>query len=197
MADHESLSTRWVRSPAQVAGLEPQPDSGCRLLTVDHGHANAPAGAVHTVDSLAPSPVAGRLDRFLAGHPDATTPFLVVDLDVVRRQYVSLTAALPGTEVFYAVKANPAPEVLSLLIKLGSNFDVASRGEIELCLGLGADPARLSYGNTVKKERDIAAAYRCGVRLFTVDSQPELDKVLRTVASGTVFVRICRRRCRG
>jgi ornithine decarboxylase len=122
--------------------------------------------------------------------PDASTPFLVVDLDVVRRRYVSLTAALPGTEVFYAVKANPAPEVISLLIKLGSNFDVASRGEIELCLGLGADPARLSYGNTVKKERDIAAAFRCGVRLFTVDSQPELDKVLRTVASGTVFVRI-------
>src|ERR1700719_1581233 len=69
---------------------------------------------------LAPRLVAGRLDRFLAGHPDATTPFLVVDLDVVRRQYVSLTAALPGTEVFYAVKANPAPEVLSLLIELGS-----------------------------------------------------------------------------
>jgi ornithine decarboxylase len=139
---------------------------------------------------LAPSLVAGKLDRFLTAHLDATTPFLVVDLDVVRRQYVSLTAALPGTEVFYAVKANPAPEVLSLLIELGSNFDVASRGEIELCLGLGADPARLSYGNTVKKERDIAAAYRGGVRLFTVDSQPELDKVLRTVASGTVFVRI-------
>jgi homospermidine synthase len=98
---------------------------------------------------LAPSLAAGRLDRFLAGHPGAATPFLVVDLDVVRRQYVSLTAALPGTEVFYAVKANPAPEVLSLLIELGSNFDVASREEIELCLGLGADPARLSYADTV------------------------------------------------
>ena len=140
--------------------------------------------------TLAPSPAAGLLDRLLARHPDAITPFLVVDLDVVRRQYLSLTAALPGTEVFYAVKANPAPEVLSLLIELGSNFDVASCGEIELCLGLGADPARLSYGNTVKKERDIAAAYRRGVRLFTVDSQPELDKVQRTVTSGSVFVRI-------
>src|SRR3984957_9852362 len=140
--------------------------------------------------TLAPSPAAGRLDRFLARHPDAATPFLLVDLNVIRRQYISLTAALPGTEVFYAVKANPAPEVLSLLIELGSNFDVASRGEIELCLGLGADPARLSYGNTVKKERDIAAAYGRGVRLFTVDSEPELDKVLRTVTHGTVFVRI-------
>ena len=140
--------------------------------------------------TLEPSPVAGRLDRFLCRHPDATTPFLLVDLDVVRRQYARLTAALPGTEVFYAVKANPAPEVLTLLIELGANFDVASRGEIELCLGLGADPARLSYGNTVKKERDIAAAYGRGVRLFTVDSEPELDKVLHTVADGTVFVRI-------
>jgi hypothetical protein len=36
-----------------------------------------------------------------------------------------LTASLPGTEVFYILKANLAPEVLSLLIKLGSNFDVA------------------------------------------------------------------------
>ena len=107
---------------------------------------------------LAPRLVAGRLDRFLAGHPDAITPFLVVDLDVVRRQYLSLTAALPGTEVFYAVKANPAPEVLRLLIELGSSFDVASAGEIELCLRLGADPARLSFGNPVKKERDIATA---------------------------------------
>ena len=44
---------------------------------------------------------------------------------VVRRQYVGLTASLPGTEVFYTLKANLAPEVLSLLIKLGSNFDVA------------------------------------------------------------------------
>jgi hypothetical protein len=52
---------------------------------------------------LAPSLVAGGLDRFLARHPDATTPFLVVDLDVVRRQYLSLTAALPGSS------ATPAP----------------------------------------------------------------------------------------
>jgi homospermidine synthase len=49
MADDESLSSHWVQSPAQVTGLEPQPDFGCRLLTVDHGRAHAPAGALHTV----------------------------------------------------------------------------------------------------------------------------------------------------
>ena len=197
MADHESLSSHRARSPERAAVGTPIGLTQGQLIARNYASGQR-AGCDRARASsstpmrgiLAPSPLAGRLDRFLAGHPDAITPFLVVDLDVVRRQYVSLTAALPGTEIFYAVKANPAPEVLSLLISLGSNFDVASRGEIELCLGLGADPARLSYGNTVKKERDIAAAYRCGVRLFTVDSQPELDKVLRTVASGTVFVRI-------
>src|SRR5580693_5832133 len=151
MADYESLSTRWGRSPAEGADLDTRRDFGSQMLTVDRDGASGPACAGRTVESLAPGLVAGGLDRFLAGHTDAATPFLVVDLDVVRRQYASLTTALPGTEVFYAVKANPAPEVLSLLIGLGSNFDVASRGEIELCLGLGVDPARLSYGTRSRR----------------------------------------------
>ena len=49
-----------------------------------------------------------------AGGTD-TEPCLVVDLDVVRDNYQSFAKALPDTRVFYAVKANPAPEVLSLL----------------------------------------------------------------------------------
>ena len=44
-----------------------------------------------------------------------TGPCLVVDLDVVRENYHSFAKALPDSRVFYAVKANPAPEVLSLL----------------------------------------------------------------------------------
>ena len=53
-------------------------------------------------------------------------PCLVVDLDVVRENYLAFAKALPDTKVFYAVKANPAPEVLSLLAALGSSFDAAS-----------------------------------------------------------------------
>ena len=43
-------------------------------------------------------------------------PVLVVDLDVVRTNYQNFAKALPDTRVFYAVKANPAPEVLALLV---------------------------------------------------------------------------------
>ena len=52
-------------------------------------------------------------------------PCLVVDLDVVRENYLAFAKALPDTKVFYAVKANPAPEVLALLAALGSSFDAA------------------------------------------------------------------------
>jgi ornithine decarboxylase len=65
-------------------------------------------------------------------------PRLVVDLDVVRDNYQTFAKALPDTRVFYAVKANPAPEVLSLLASLGSCFDTASVAEIEMALAAGA-----------------------------------------------------------
>ena len=57
-------------------------------------------------------------------------PCLVVDLDVVRDNYQVFAKALPESRVFYAVKANPAPELLSLLASLGSCFDTASVAEV-------------------------------------------------------------------
>src|SRR4029077_2066339 len=92
----------------------------------------------------------------------ADGPCLVVDLDVVRDNYVAFAKALPDTKVFYAVKANPAPEILKMLVALGSCFDVASVAETEMVLAAGCTPDRISYGNTIKKESEIAAAYRLG-----------------------------------
>src|ERR1700752_4975241 len=97
----------------------------------------------------------GRIRDFLRNRSDEG-PCLVVDLDIVRDNYVAFAKALPDTRVFYAVKANPAPEVLSLLAGLGSCFDAASVPEIELVLAVGGTADRISYGNTIKKERDIA-----------------------------------------
>ena len=85
-------------------------------------------------------------------------PCMVLDLDVVRDNYGAFAKALPDTRVFYAVKANPAPEVLDLLARLGSFFDTASVVEIQQVLATGCSPDRVSFGNTIKKERDIARA---------------------------------------
>jgi ornithine decarboxylase len=116
-------------------------------------------------------------------------PCLVVDLDVVRENYRAFAKALPDSRVFYAVKANPAPELLSLLASLGSCFDTASVAEIEMVLAAGAAPERVSFGNTIKKERDIARAFALGVRLFAVDCKAEVEKIGRAAPGAKVFCR--------
>ena len=130
-----------------------------------------------------------KIARVLSDHAPET-PCLVVDLDLIGEAYDLLCRYLPDASVFYAVKANPAAEIIRLLARRGSNFDVASRGEIALCLDSGATADRLSFGNTIKKECDIAFAYRAGVRLFAFDSEAELEKLARVAPGARVFCRI-------
>lgn len=124
-----------------------------------------------------------------AAVPDRS-PLLLVDLDVVRQRYLELVDVMPGVTVFYAVKANPLPEVLRLLVELGSSFDVASLGEIEQCVAAGATPERLSFGNTVKKLSAIAAAHAAGVRRFAFDCDSELDKLIAEAPGSVAFCRV-------
>ena len=117
-------------------------------------------------------------------------PCLVVDLEVIADNYDAFARAMPDTRIFYAVKANPAPEILKLLAAKGSCFDTASVVEIDMALAAGATPDRVSFGNTIKKERDIARAHSVGVSMFAVDSVEEVEKVARAAPNARVFCRI-------
>src|ERR1700721_3375442 len=130
-----------------------------------------------------------KISRFLA-ETVPETPCLVMDLEIIARAYDMLRRYLPIASVYYAVKANPAREIVAMLAERRSCFDVASPNEIALCLGNGATPERVSFGNTIKKERHIAAAYAAGVRLFAFDSEAELDKLARVAPGARVFCRI-------
>ncbi len=130
-----------------------------------------------------------KIARFLTEQRPAT-PCLVLDLDVVEKNYDALAQALPEARIYYAVKANPAPHILKLLNRLGSSFDCASVQEINMVLAAGANPADISYGNTIKKQSDIARAYRLGVRLYAFDSIGELDKIAAAAPGARVFCRI-------
>jgi ornithine decarboxylase len=141
---------------------------------------------VHEREAAQPTP---RQEAFLAQTTGAT-PYVVVDLDVVAERYRSLAQALPMADIFYAIKANPAAEILELLVRLGASFDVASPGEVDLCLAAGASPERISYGNTVKKRADIAYAFERGVRLYTFDSDAELDKLIAVAPGCTAVCRV-------
>ena len=117
-------------------------------------------------------------------------PCLVLDLDVVRENFHVFEKALPDSRIYYAVKANPAPEVLRLLAGLGSSFDTASVAEVEMAMDAGAPAERISFGNTIKKERDIKRAYELGIRLFAVDCVEEVDKIARVAPAARVFCRV-------
>ena len=118
------------------------------------------------------------------------TPYLVMDLQAIDRNYQTLTAQLPATQIYYALKANPAPAILQLLVELGSSFDAASIPEIQACLSAGARPQQISFGNTMKKATDIATAYQLGIRLFAFDSLQELEKLAVHAPGARVYCRL-------
>jgi ornithine decarboxylase len=130
-----------------------------------------------------------KVARFLRDSAPAT-PCLVLDVDRVEENYRRLKAAMPLARIYYAVKANPAAPVLQRLVGLDSCFDAASLEEVEACLEAGARPAAISYGNTVKKEGAIRAAYGHGVRMFAFDSEAELRKLARSAPGASVYCRI-------
>ena len=129
-----------------------------------------------------------KLERFLRSRP--ATPFLALDVDVVRDKYLELRRCFPHAAIHYAIKANPARRAVALLAALGSGFDVASSRELDLCLSLGVAPERISYGNTIKKAADIAHAFRSGVRTFAFDSEAELEKIAAHAPRAGVMCRL-------
>ncbi|MCW2633039.1 MAG: Ornithine decarboxylase [Pseudonocardia sp.] len=120
----------------------------------------------------------------------SATPVLVLDPSVVEQRFAELAAAFPGTEIHYAVKANPEPAVLHRLVGSGSRFDVASLGEVAGCLAAGASPAALCFGNPIKKPADVAAAYELGVRRFVTDSAEDLAVLAQHAPGAAVLCRL-------
>lgn len=121
---------------------------------------------------------------------DRQTPFLIMDLDILKENYNRIKNIYEGIQVFYAVKANSNVRIIETLRDMGSSFDVASRGEIEKLLSLNISPKRMSFGNTIKKETHIAFAHEIGIEYFAVDSEMELEKIARNAPGSKVYGRI-------
>ena len=118
------------------------------------------------------------------------TPFVMLNLDSIRKKYRELTHYFPMAKIYYAVKANPATEIIQLLHTLGAHFDIASIYELERVLSLGVAPQNISYGNTIKKARDIRRFYEQGIRLFATDSEEDLRNLAHYAPGAKIYVRI-------
>ncbi|MEQ8341946.1 MAG: type III PLP-dependent enzyme [Marinovum algicola] len=134
-------------------------------------------------------PAVSRVEAYIRAQ-DFARPTLVIDTEAVARQFAALAQGLGRARIHYAVKANPAPEILRKLHSLGSNFDAASRVELQMCLDAGAAPEQLSFGNTIKRASDIAWAHEQGIDLFAVDAEEEIEKIAANAPGARVYLRI-------
>ena len=124
---------------------------------------------------------------------------VVIDHDVIRRNYAAFTRHLPKVQAYYAVKANPAPEIVRTLYKAGASFDVASLPEFLLVheniehlpgqgaagLHLGQDHLRQSH-----QARETLEALDQYKPLLTYDNLDELRKIKRYAPHAGLVLRL-------
>ena len=129
-------------------------------------------------------------EKFLEFSENLETPNIVINLNTIKKNFIKLRDSFTYAHIYYAMKANPGEPVLKLLAEMGSNFDIASRYELDKILSLGVESFRLSYGNTIKKPRDIKYFYEKGVRLFATDSKDDLKAIAENAPGSKVYVRV-------
>ncbi|GAM63970.1 diaminopimelate decarboxylase [Vibrio ishigakensis] len=79
--------------------------------------------------------------------------------------------------VCYAVKANSNIGVLNALARLGSGFDIVSRGELERVVAAGGDPSKVVFSGVGKTADEIQRALELNIKCFNVESEPELERI--------------------
>ena len=128
--------------------------------------------------------------HFMSFSENLETPCVIINLKTIKKNYLKLKENFPYADIYYAIKANPHDDIISMLYEMGSNFDIASRYELDKVLRLGVTPDRLSYGNTIKKAKDIAYFYEKGVRMYATDSKDDLKNIAQYAPGSKVYVRI-------
>jgi ornithine decarboxylase len=127
------------------------------------------------------------------------TPVVVIDHEVIRQNYASFCRHLPKVQAYYAVKANPAPEIVRTLYKAGASFDVASLPEFLLVhQNIERLPAKkrqdfiwdkIIYANPIKPKETLKALDRYKP-LLTYDNRDELHKVKRYAPHAGLVLRL-------
>jgi ornithine decarboxylase len=127
------------------------------------------------------------------------TPLVVVDHDAIRQNYATFKRHLPRVQAYYAVKANPAPEIVQTLYKAGASFDVASFPEFMLVYALiRRRPARerqefvwdkIVYANPVKAKETLEELNEYKP-LVTFDNKAEVGKLRDHAPNAGLLVRI-------
>ncbi|MEV5509706.1 ornithine decarboxylase [Streptomyces orinoci] len=120
----------------------------------------------------------------------ATEDRIVYDLSSIADRYRRLRHELPEAAIRFALKSCPVDEVIGCLVRLGAGIDAAGPQELRQALRAGAPAGRTHYGNTIKSDRDIAAAHRLGIRDFATDSLEDTAAIAAHAPGARVFCRL-------
>ncbi|MBA3758127.1 type III PLP-dependent enzyme [Candidatus Saccharibacteria bacterium] len=117
------------------------------------------------------------------------TPYFFTSRNILEINYQKFLNMFEGSEVYYALKANSDPKILTLLNGFGCGFEAASFYEIEQLLAVGIQPDRIIYGTSVKPSTHIMRAFDVGVNRFAADSHEELEKIAQFAPGSRVIIR--------
>src|SRR5690242_3728268 len=117
-------------------------------------------------------------------------PFLLIDSSIVREKTRRFAAAMPRVRPHYAVKANPDPRILRVMLEESGGFEIASVAELDILLALGVPAGDIFYSNPVKSREQIACAVSKGVEWYVIDSLEELKKIQSIKADAKMYLRI-------
>lgn len=107
------------------------------------------------------------------------TPLYVYDVKIVRHYAQVLQRTLPrGIEIHYSVKANPHPLLISALTQLGIRTEISSEGELDATLAAAVRHDHILYTGPAKTASELRRAIESGVRLFSVESQVDRDRLV-------------------
>ncbi len=127
------------------------------------------------------------------------TPLFVIDHDALRKAYREFRRYLPRVQVYYAVKANPDPEIVRTLFQEGASFDVASMPEFRIVYeNIKKMPAakrqqwiwdKIIYANPTKPT-DTLEELNQYKPLVTFDNRDEISKIKQHAPNAGLALRL-------
>ena len=118
------------------------------------------------------------------------TPFLMVDLEQIKKNFHNIQKSIKGIEVYYSIKANDHPKIVETLAKEGSFFDVSSLRELQMLIKLGVSKDRIKCFHPIKNQEFLTELYTYGVDRLAFDSKDELDKIATYAPGSKVILRV-------
>jgi len=119
----------------------------------------------------------GEVDLTPYGAETSKTPVFLYDLKGITSRFRDLQKPWPETRIYYAMKANPHPEVMQTLQRLGAGVDVVSGGEITRALECGFVGSNLVFSGVGKSREEIELALQIKIHQINVESIPELKRI--------------------